>query len=134
MEESCVFVSWQMGECNGEVKALKRALQARSVRAIVIRELPVSASANTLWIRLSSLTYLLMLQGDLLDAVINEADLFVIMGTKSYGKKTSGVIDTYQEMTEIKSSGKPFFLINMLPEESLMRFDEAATNLLLELQ
>ena len=62
-----------------------------------------------------------------------EAHLFVIMGTETYGKKTSGKIDTWMEMQEIKQSGKPFFLINMNPDSSMMRFKEDLTNQLFDL-
>ena len=74
--------------------------------------------------------------GDLLKAVsegMEAADLFIVMGTETYGKETSGVIDTYQEMVYIKSSKKPYFLINMNPDSSLVRFKESATNLVFNL-
>jgi outer membrane protein assembly factor BamD (BamD/ComL family) len=61
------------------------------------------------------------------------ADLFIVMGTETYGKKTSGIIDTYQEMMYIKSSKKPYFLINMNPDSSVMEFKESATNLVFNL-
>ena len=54
---------------------------------------------------------------DLIKAVVDgmgRADLFVVMGTQTYGKKTSGIIDTSKEMQEINHSKKPFFLINPL--------------------
>ena len=62
-----------------------------------------------------------------------EAHLFVIMGTETYGKKTSGKIDTWKEMQDIKESSKPFFLINMNPDSSEMRFKEPKTNELFDL-
>jgi hypothetical protein len=62
------------------------------------------------------------------------ADLFIIMGTETYGRQKSGIIDTYQEMQYIVSSKKPFFLFNMNPELSLMRFQEGAANLVLNLK
>jgi hypothetical protein len=107
--------SWRMVECKPEVKALQAALKQEGVNTIVIGELP---------------------GGDLLRAVsegMEAADLFIVMGTETYGKETSGVIDTYQEMVYIKSSRKPYFLINMNPESSLMRFKESATNLVFNL-
>jgi hypothetical protein len=64
---------------------------------------------------------------------MDAADLFIVMGTETYGKETSGVIDTYQEMVYIKSSKKPYFLINMNPGSSLVRFKESATNLVFNL-
>jgi methylmalonyl-CoA mutase cobalamin-binding subunit len=102
--------SWRMGECKPEVKALQAALKQEGVNTIVIGELP---------------------GGDLLKAVsegMEAADLFIVMGTETYGKETPGVIDTYQEMVYIKSSKKPYFLINMKPDCSLGRFKESATN------
>jgi hypothetical protein len=75
-----VFVSWKMSECKAEVKALQTALDAKGVEVIVIGELP---------------------GGDLLQAVtkgMEVADLFIIMGTETYGRQTSGIIDTYKEM------------------------------------
>jgi hypothetical protein len=110
-----VFISWRMAECKPEVKSLVAALEDCGVQVIVIKEAP---------------------GGDLLQAVSNgmdQADLYVIMGTKTYGRVTSGVIDTYKEMQLIQSSKKPYFLINMNPEDSLMKFEEPATNLVFNL-
>jgi tRNA A-37 threonylcarbamoyl transferase component Bud32 len=110
-----VFISWRMGECKKEVKVLQPALQALGIKVIVVGELP---------------------GGDLLHAVqagMSEAHLHIIMGTATYGKKTSGKIDTWVEMQEIKNSGKPFFLINMNPGDSLMRFQEKKANELFDL-
>ena len=118
LRKPVLFISWRMGECKEEVKGeagLQNALEAEGVDVLVVGE---------------------HAGGDLLEAVSNgmeRADLFVIMGTKTYGKKTSDLIDTFREMQRIKSSGKPFFLINMNPEESLMRFEQEAANLLLNL-
>jgi hypothetical protein len=55
------------------------------------------------------------------------------MGTKTYGQKTSGKIDTWVEMHDIKESGKPSFLINMNPAKSLKRFEVEKTNELFDL-
>jgi hypothetical protein len=110
-----IFISWRMSECPREVKALQAALEEYGFKIIVIGELPGS---------------------DLLEAVskgMDEAALFVVMGTETYGIKTSGSIDTYKEMQFIQSSGKPCFLINMNPEESLMKFKEASTNVIFNL-
>ena len=35
-----IFISWRMGECKDEVKALKAALETHGVKVIVIGELP----------------------------------------------------------------------------------------------
>jgi hypothetical protein len=113
--EKTVFVSWRMGECKNEVKVLQPALEALGIKVIVMSELP---------------------GGDLLRAVkggMEEADLFIIMGTQTYGKKTSGKIDTWVEMHDIKESGKPSFLINMNPEKSLKRFEVEQTNEIFDL-
>ena len=110
-----VFISWRMAECKKEVRQLQPALEALGVNVIVVGELP---------------------GGDLKRAVeegMAEAHLFIIMGTETYGKKTSGKIDTWAEMQEIKRSGKPFFLINLNPEASKMRFKEDLTNQLFDL-
>jgi hypothetical protein len=109
-----VMVSWRMSECKAEVAALEATLEAQGVNTIVVCE-----SAG----------------GDLLKAVthsMDSADLCVIMGTETYGKPTSGLIDTYQEMLRIKKE-KPFFLINMNPPSSLFTFKESATNTVLNL-
>jgi hypothetical protein len=114
-EESTVFISWRMAECKVEVKLLGAALRDAGVKVIVIGELP---------------------GGDLLEAVtkgMDAADLFIIMGTETYGMKTSGIIDTYQEMQYIVSSNKPYFLFNMNPELSRMRFQEGAANMIFNL-
>ena len=98
------FISWRMAESKAEVMALKAALEKEGVKVIVIGELPGE---------------------DLLQAVtqgMKAADLFIIMGTETYGKQTSGLIDTYKEMQYIGSSGKPYFLFNMNPQHSLMSF------------
>ena len=109
------MISWRMSECKPEVKALRAALEHEGLNTIVIGELA---------------------GGDLLKAVtegMDAADLFIIMGTETYGRETSGVICTYQEMMYIKSSKKPFFLINMNPKSSLMKFKEPATNVVFNL-
>jgi hypothetical protein len=109
------MVSWRMCECKAEVTALESALEVQGVNTIVIRE-----SAG----------------GDLLKAVTHSmdiADLCVIMGTETYGKPTSGLIDTYQEMLRIKKD-KLFFLINMNPASSLFKFKESAINTVLNLK
>jgi serine/threonine protein kinase len=109
------MISWRMAESKAEVKVLQAALEGLGVEVIVISEL---AGA------------------DLLKAVsagMDVADIFIIMGTETYGKETSGSIDTYKEMQQIVSSNKPYFLINMNPETSLMRFQESSTNLLFPL-
>jgi hypothetical protein len=114
-QKYAIFISWRMGECRAEVKELQKFLKAHGLEVIVVGELP---------------------GGDLLKAVtegMTKANLFIIMGTATYGKQTSGMIDTCQEMQHIKSSRKSFFLINMNPEESLMEFQEAATNLIFNL-
>jgi serine/threonine protein kinase len=110
-----VFVSWRMSECKAEVKVLRTALEAKGVKVIVIGELP---------------------GGDLLQAVTQgmaAADLFIVMGTETYGRQTSGIIDTYKEMQYIVSSKKPYFLVNMNPDASLMHFQEGAANLIFNL-
>jgi hypothetical protein len=104
-----------MAECKVEVKLLEAALRDAGVNVIVVGELP---------------------GGDLLKAVtkgMEAADLFIIMGTETYGIETSGMIDTYKEMQSIKSSKKPYFLFNMNPESSLMRFQEGAANVIFNL-
>jgi hypothetical protein len=110
-----IFISWRMAECKVEVKALQAALKNIGVIVIVIGELP---------------------GGDLLQAVtqgMGAADLFIVMGTETYGRQTSGIIDTYKEMQYIISSKKPFFLFNMNPEPSLMHFQEEAANIVFNL-
>jgi hypothetical protein len=113
--QQLVFVSWRMSECKVEVKALQTALGAKGVKVIVVGELP---------------------GGGLLQAVtqgMQAADLFIIMGTETYGTQTSGIIDTYKEMQYIISSKKPYFLFNMNPKPSLMRFHVEATNVIFNL-
>jgi serine/threonine protein kinase len=110
-----VFISWRMAECKNEVRALQPALEELGIKVTVIGELP---------------------GGDLKKAIVTgmqEASLFIIMGTETYGKKTSGKIDTWKEMQDIKESGKPYFLVNMNPESSLMRFKEKLANEIFDL-
>jgi tetratricopeptide (TPR) repeat protein len=114
-EVHVVFVSWRMAECKKEVEALQKSLQPHGVKVVVVGELP---------------------GGDLLQSVIEgmeAADLFIIMGTETYGRQTSGIIDTYKEMQYIVASKKPYFLFNMNTELSLMRFSEGAANLVFNL-
>jgi hypothetical protein len=66
------------------------------------------------------------------DNDLQEAGLFVIMGTKTYGKDVAGMLHN-KEMQFIVHSERPFFLINMNPESSLKEFEEPSTNLLLSL-
>ena len=103
-----IFISWRMAECKAEVKALKAALEEEGVRVVVVGELPGE---------------------DLLEAVAQgmaEADLFIIMGTETYGQRTNDLFDTRKEMQQIISSKKPYFVFNMNPEHSLMRFKEVS--------
>jgi hypothetical protein len=75
-----------MAECKVEVELLGAALRDAGAKVIVIGELP---------------------GGGLLEAVtkgVKAADLFIVMGTETYGMETSGMIDTYQEMQSIVSS------------------------------
>jgi hypothetical protein len=115
--QNTVFISWRMNEYKKEVKQLQPALEALGIRTIVVDEAP---------------------GGDLLRTVktgMHDAHMFIIMGTKGYGTKTSGKIDTWVEMhdIDIKESGKPSFLINMNPEKSLKRFKVGKTNELFSL-
>jgi predicted Ser/Thr protein kinase len=111
-----VFISWRMAECKKEVKEqLQPALEALGMKVVVVSELA---------------------GGSLLRAVqdgMRDAHMFVIMGTETYGKKTSGKIDTWKEMQDIKESGKPYFLINLNPQASMMRFKEDLANQLFDL-
>jgi hypothetical protein len=116
--KSKVFISWRMAESKAEVTALTKALEALpvGVEVIVIRELA---------------------GGKLLKAVsqgMTKADMFVIMGTKTYGTTTSGLIDTNKEMQHIITSKKPYLLLNMNPESSLLEFKEPDANLVLNLK
>jgi serine/threonine protein kinase len=113
--QKTVFISWRMNECKKEVKKLQPALEALGIRTIVVNEPP---------------------GGDLLRAVetgMHDAQMFIIMGTSGYGTKTSGKVDTWKEMQDIKNSEKPFFLINMNPMRSLKRFKMELTNELFDL-
>jgi hypothetical protein len=65
---------------------------------------------------------------------MTKADMFVIMGTHTYGTTTSGLIDTNKEMQHIVTSKKPYLLLNMNPESSLLEFKESDTNLVLNLK
>ena len=83
-----VFISWRMGECRDEVMSLKPALEEAGVKVIVIGELPGE---------------------DLLQAVVRgmkAADLFIVMGTKTYGKQTNGMFDTRKEMQEMQGDAR----------------------------
>jgi hypothetical protein len=111
-----VFVSWRMAESKAEVTELTKALEARGVEVVVIRELA---------------------GGNLLKAVsqgMTKADMFVIMGTHTYGTTTSGLIDTNKEMQHIITSKKPYLLLNMNPESSCLEFKEPDANLVLNLE
>jgi hypothetical protein len=111
-----VFISWRIAESKAEVTILSKALEALGIEVIVIGELP---------------------GGNLLRAVsegMTKADMFVIMGTKTYGTTTSGLIDTNTEMQQIITSKKPYLLLNMNPESSLLAFEEPDANLVLNLK
>jgi hypothetical protein len=120
------FVSCRMSECMAEVRSLQTALEAKGVQVIVRRRL--TAGSDT---KITSSS-----GGDLLQAVtqgMEAADLFIVMGTETYGRQSDGVINTYQEMMYIKASNKPFVLFNMNPEDSIMRFHEGAANIVFNL-
>jgi hypothetical protein len=119
-QPTTIFISWRKSECEREANKLQAALQSMyGIKAETIK----GEAGNT----------------SVLEAVskaMDEAALFVVMGTETYGKQTySGSIDTYNEMQFIQSSGKPFFLINMNPNDSSgnpgKKFKEASANLIL---
>jgi hypothetical protein len=111
-----VFISWRMSESLAEVNILKKALEARGVEVILLQ---------------------MLAGGDLLRAVsqgMADADMFVIMGTKTYGKRTAGLIGTNNEMQHIITSKKPYLLLNMNPESSCLEFEVLDTNHVLNLK
>ena len=75
MAKMSAFVSWRMAESKAETYALQKELQKQGVDLVIVGELP---------------------GGDLSEPVfggIKSTDLVIIMATKTYGTKTSGLID-----------------------------------------
>jgi hypothetical protein len=110
-----VFISHQQQESVDEVEVLKKGLCKKGVEVTTTNDIIVSERST-----------------DEHEKELQEAGLFVIMGTKTYGKDVAGMVHN-KEMQFIVDSQKPFFLINMNPGTSLMEFEEPSTNLLLSL-
>jgi hypothetical protein len=79
-----IFVSWRMEESKPQVEELQKALEELGAEVLVVKESPGSSLLNAV------------------SQALEEADMYVIMGTETYGKETSGIIDTHQEMQRIK--------------------------------
>jgi hypothetical protein len=99
-----VFISLRFGEGMPEAKALQADLHARGVSAFLC-DIPEGQ--------------------DLANAVVmalTHCKLAVILGTKTYGRKTTSGFSTFEELRYIFEVHKPFFLIKMCAE-----FEEAET-------
>jgi hypothetical protein len=116
-EKGTVYISRRWHEAQSELKALQTALRAENISVITIpledgeeEDLPLAVAEG-----------------------MEQADMFIIMGTETYGRNNHSSINTYQELQHIKASGKPYFLFNMNPEESLLKFKEENTNAVFDL-
>jgi hypothetical protein len=110
-----VFISHHQQESVTEVEVLKKVLCKKGVVVTTTDDIIVRERST-----------------DEHEKELEEAGLFVIMGTKRYGKDVAGMLHN-KEIKLIVHSQKPFFLINMNPRKSLMEFEEPSTNLLFSL-
>lgn len=106
-----VFISYRFAEAKTVAVNLKSALDRRGVTGIVIDANPGGDSS-------------------ILDTVvraIDESALFVILGTRTYGRKTASLSATRQEMLYALESRKPLFVVKMCDE-----YEEHVTRFLLD--
>jgi hypothetical protein len=99
-----VFISLRFGEATPEARALQQGLHARAISTFLC-DIPEGQ--------------------DLANAVVmalTHCKLAVILGTKTYGKKTASSFSTFEELRYIVNERKPFFLVKMCTE-----FEEAET-------
>jgi len=107
--DGVIFISYRMSESKPEAKEMEAALQQRTRKTIRVNELPGADLAAVV------------------AEAIDECDLAVVLGSETYGEKTSGMIDTYKELQFIMSEQKPIFLI-----KACDRFKNSATRMLLD--
>ncbi len=90
-----VFLSLRFGEGMWVGELVKKALEAKGIHAFLcdVQE-----------------------GGDIAQAIsdhLDRCDLVVVLGTKTYGRKTSSGFSTFQELRFVMDYEKPFFLIKM---------------------
>lgn len=105
-----VFISYRFAEAKTVASKLKSALTHRGIVGIVIDANPGDSS--------------------ILDTVVNAIDnssLFVILGTRTYGRKTASLSATRQEMVYALQTRKPLFVVKMCEE-----YEEHVTRFLLD--
>jgi hypothetical protein len=93
-----VFISLRFAEGMPEAKALQSGLHARGVSAFLC-DIPEGR--------------------DLANAVVmalTHCKLAVLLGTKTYGKRTTSGFSTFEELDYIFEVNKPFFLVKMCAE------------------
>ena len=95
-----VFISLRFSEAQSEARALQAALRSRGVGAFVCDELPSRA-----------------LQQTVIDALYG-CSLVVVLGTHTYGRKTSSTFSTHEELRAVIDEKLPFFLVKMCDEFS----------------
>jgi hypothetical protein len=90
-----IFISLRFAEAGDAGRSLKEALEACGVPTFLC-DIPPG--------------------GDLKVAIVSaldECDLAIVMGTKTYGQQTTSNFSTFQEMEFIVDEQKPFFLVKM---------------------
>ncbi|EGD81006.1 hypothetical protein, variant [Salpingoeca rosetta] len=102
-----VFISLRFGEAGHAGKLLKRELE--QVHGLDVFLCDVKPGGN--------------MEEEIITALA-ACDLAVIMGTKTYGKKTPSTFSTYEELRFITARQKPFFFIKMCDdfEEEFAQF------------
>ncbi|EGD76947.1 hypothetical protein PTSG_07288 [Salpingoeca rosetta] len=102
-----VFISLRFGEAGHAGKLLQRELE--QVHGLDVFLCDVKPGGN--------------MEEEIITALA-VCDLAVIMGTKTYGKKTPSTFSTFEELRFITTERKPFFFIKMCErlEESFARF------------
>lgn len=102
------FISLRYSEAINEARLLKIALEAHGIDVCIIDAPPgMSILAN-------------------IAEELVRADLVVIMGSATYGRKTASPFSTYEELHFVMEEPKPFFLVKMCD-----RFREVETRFLL---
>lgn len=93
-----IFISLRFAEAMEEAKALKQKLEKRKIR-VFLCAVPEGESL-----------------ADAIIMALHMSSLVLILGTPTYGQKTSSPFSTYHELNYIVDNKKPMFLVKMCDE------------------
>jgi hypothetical protein len=94
-QDPVVFISFRFCEAEGQGVKLKEALEANGIRTFLCA---VNAGDD--------------IMGEVARN-LRRSKLVVIMGSRTYSKKTKSACSTYEEMQYVMNEKRPFFLVKM---------------------